>query len=144
VSELGESKLSKGPGSYHELNAHDTAFKLFSHLKKGDKVAITSRYNNEYTQAFVSAFKERGIQARVIEGGSAKQDFCFLTYAKKELVGSRGSTYVKWAGLLGNATKVRLYSLNPKDKNQPFGWSHPDLVQTFSSVYFDADPIQAS
>lgn len=120
-----------------ELDAKETAYDLFGHLKKGDKLAMTSRYNNELTQSYIAAFRERGIEARLVEGGNPGQDFCFLMHAKKELVGPEGSSFTRWAALLGNATSVTLYSMAPGKEEYDFGWKHPTLVNKFKYRHFN-------
>jgi hypothetical protein len=92
-----------------ELSANKTATELLGHLKRGDKVAMTSRYHNDETKLYVQALEARGLQVRVVTGQSGMQDFCFLVKAQKELVGNAISTYCKWAALLGDATIARLY-----------------------------------
>jgi hypothetical protein len=106
---------------FEELNPNRTANELFRNLKSGDKVAITSRFFSDPTvQTYVDALTSRGIQVRVIQGQTGVEDFCFLLSARKELVGCAVSTYAIWAGYLGNADKVRLYSLGTPAR-QPMG-----------------------
>jgi len=132
-----ETELGEVREKLAELDANNTAYKLFAHLQRGDKVAITTRYNNELAQSYVAAFQERGIEARIVSGGSATQDFCFLMHAKKELVGVAASTFLQWAGLLGNASVVRQYSVSPSMKDYQVPWTNPKLLERFKFVYIE-------
>ncbi|CAJ1959409.1 unnamed protein product [Cylindrotheca closterium] len=116
-------------GTLQEATPNQTAFELFGHLGAGDKVAITSRFNNERLQLYVSAMRAREINVRVIEGQSGIQDFCFLTKARKELVGNFQSTFVFWAAILGNARKVLLYTVDNPSLKQRFGQTRRDRFQ---------------
>lgn len=75
----------------------------------GEKVAITTRFGGTHVKPYIQALERRGLQARVVEGQSGVQDFCFLLSAQKELVGTRKSTFVQWAAWLGGAKQVELY-----------------------------------
>jgi hypothetical protein len=136
---------------FHELDAYRTAHELFGHLQPGDKVAITSRFGDDPSvQPYVDALTNRSLQVRVITGQSGVEDFCFLLHAKKELVGMAESTYTLWAGYLGNATKVRLYSMDtPGRRNSHlfahrvfihYNWTHPALQE---KVFFELYHHQA-
>jgi hypothetical protein len=93
------------------MSANSTADELFSNLGPGDKVAIVSRFKNNL-QPYVTALEGKGLRVRVIEDQSAVQDFCFLQSVRKELVGAKMSTFVAWAGFLGNMERIRLYAVN--------------------------------
>jgi len=97
---------------FQELSPNRTASELFSHLQAGDKVAITSRFPNSVGD-YVTALKARGLVVRVIKEQPPLADFCFLLKAQKEIVGPAHSTFSTWAGMLGEAKKVRLYSVDP-------------------------------
>jgi hypothetical protein len=123
---------------FEELSPNKTAFELFGNLQAGDKVAITSRYDTHPSvQPYVDALTRRGIKVRVITGQSGVEDLCFLMHAQKELVGIAESTYATWAAHLGNAQKVRLYSIDsPSRRINPgfsqrlffhFNWTNPKL-----------------
>lgn len=96
---------------FEELNPNKTASELLSHLKKGDKVAITSRIASAVSE-YVSALKKKGLVVRVIEGQSGVEDFCFLLRAQKELIGIERSTFARWAAILGDAETARLYMVD--------------------------------
>lgn len=100
---------------FEELSPDKVANELLSNLKRGDKVAITSRFT-EHVLPYVNALEERGLVVRVVEGQTGLQDFCFLMRASRELIGVATSTYVTWAGLLGDAKRVRLYSVDSPDR----------------------------
>jgi hypothetical protein len=97
---------------FKELGPRQTANDLLGHLRRGDKVAVVSRFSNTETQGYLTAMQERGLHVRLIEGQTAMQDFCFLLSARKELVGIAISTYFYWAARLSKATKVITYSLD--------------------------------
>lgn len=110
---------------FEELSPNKTANELFRHLRKGDKVAITTRFGGKHVEPYVSALEERGLQVRVIHGQSAVEDLCFLMSAKKELVGTIKSSYVRWAAMLGDMERVELYDMqDPKRKTL----SHPNFT----------------
>jgi hypothetical protein len=120
-----------------DATPNQTAHALFGHLQVGDKVAITSRFDNALVQTQVHALQARGLEVRVVTGQSGIQDFCFLRQAQKELVGNVQSTFVLWAALLGTSRNVRLYTLDSPDLRQRYGptvkdrfqyeWTHSDL-----------------
>jgi hypothetical protein len=103
-----EEQFARG---YQELSPNRTAHELFGHLQAGDKIAMTTRFHNDISRSYVSAFVERGLQVRVVTNQTGTQDFCFLLKARKELVGVATSTFVRWAGYLGDTSRVRLYSV---------------------------------
>ena len=132
---------------FTEIGPNRTANELFAHLKTGDKVAITSRFEDGL-QPYVDALARRGIQARVVSGQSGVEDFCFLLHAKKELVGVTKSTFFAWAALLGNATVIRAYQANaipgPGGKGgslgkRPYFWKLPELAKRFRYHVFDVN-----
>jgi hypothetical protein len=96
---------------FEEPDPNMTAKELFADYKPGDKVAIISRFDTHMDE-YIRALKDiRGIDARYIQNQTGNQDFCFLLKAQKEIIGSRRSTFVSWAGFLGDAKRVRLCSL---------------------------------
>lgn len=95
-----------------ELHPTQTANQLFGHLHAGDQVAITTRTINDDTQQYRTALEQKGLSVRIITNQTGVQDFCFLSKTKNHLVGTTRSTFVFWAGLLGNASSVTLYSLD--------------------------------
>ena len=129
--------LSQSRG-FEETTPNQTATLLFGHLKPGDKVAITTRFqDNAHTQAQVRALEARGLKVRVIAGQSDMQDFCFLSLAQKEFIGNARSTYAIWAAILGNMQVARLYTLDSMGLRQQYGvhvhkhlsyeWTNPKL-----------------
>mmetsp|Transcript_46526 Transcript_46526/g.55954 ORF Transcript_46526/g.55954 Transcript_46526/m.55954 type:complete len:394 (+) Transcript_46526:154-1335(+) len=105
---------------FEELSPNKTALELFSHLKAGDKIAITSRMNDKVGD-YVKSLTARGLVVRVIKGQSPLEDFCFLLKAQKELVGPSKSTFAAWAGVLGDAEIVRLYSIDSTHTRKNMG-----------------------
>ena len=97
---------------FEELSPRKISDDLLENLSDGDKVAITSRFINDAVDKIVDALHARDIQVRVVTNQSAEEDFCFLKMAKKELVGMAKSTYVQWAGILGDADLVRMYMVD--------------------------------
>jgi hypothetical protein len=123
---------------FEETTPNQTATLLFGHLQPGDKVAMTTRFqDNDFTQAQVKALEARGLKVRVIAGQNAMQDFCFLSMAQKEFVGNVRSTYAIWAAILGNMQVARLYTLDSSGLRQRYGvdfqkhlsyeWTNPKL-----------------
>lgn len=115
---------------FEELSPNKTASDLFGHLNPGDKIAIVTRFGGKHAQPYVSALEARGLKVRLMVGQSAVEDFCFLMTAKKELVGTYKSTYVKWAALLGNMNRAELYDLRyPERKSRSSNLSHPNFTE---------------
>ena len=64
---------------FEELNPNATARELFGHLRKEDRIAITTRAQSAAAaQPYVDALAQRNVTARVITGQEDVQDFCFL------------------------------------------------------------------
>jgi len=97
---------------FEELSPRKISEELLRDLTAGDRVAITSRFVNKAVEDIVDSLSARGIKVRVVNGQSPEEDFCFLSRAEKELVGFAMSSYVRWAGILGNAALVRMYSVD--------------------------------
>ncbi len=131
---------------FQELGPNETANELFRNLQAGDKLAMTSRFiSHPSVQPYVDAFTARGIQVRLIQGQSGVEDFCFLLSAKKELVGIAESSFTSWAGYLGDAERVRLYSIDSPARRgnfsrfqhrvySHFNWTNPKLT---AKVFFE-------
>jgi hypothetical protein len=118
---------------FEELSARKISDELLFDLKAGDKVAITSRFVNKAVEDVVDMLSARGVIVRTVSGQSPEEDFCFLMKAAKEIVGTAKSTYVKWAGILGNATLVRMYSVDSPatrriSQNFTMPYTNPILV----------------
>ena len=132
---------------FEELNPNATARELFGHLRKEDRIAITTRAQSAAAaQPYVDALAQRNVTARVITGQEDVQDFCFLQQTQRELAGSSASTFVFWAGVLSNfSTPVRLYSINSTSTRAVRGdrwhlyynWTHPNLKDRFSFPAFE-------
>ena len=137
---------------FEELSANKTAKELFANHKPGEKVAIISRFGDkvdEYIQAMESI---RGLKVRYIENQTGNEDFCFLVKAQKEIIGTYMSSFSWWAGVLGDAKKVRSYTVDSKDtrdrgvvnltqnlKNANISYSPPELKEKFSFEFYEAD-----
>ena len=93
---------------WSEQGPNQTAYELLGHLKAGEKVAITTRFNSPEVHEYVQAMEGRGLIVRVITGLSDVEDFCFLSKAKRGLAGSYKSSFFKWAAFLGQAERVQL------------------------------------
>ena len=122
---------------FEELSPYQTAHELFGHLQAGDRIAMTTRWHNPLSQAYVDAMTARGLVVRVVTNQTGVQDFCFLTSAQKELVGVAKSTYVRWAAYLGNATRARLYAVVHNHDNHSTGDKNSSSAttnETFSST----------
>jgi hypothetical protein len=127
---------------FEELSPNQTVIKLLGSgdstetTTKEKKIVMTTRRYNEDAQAYLDAFSQSGWSARIVENQTGTQDFCFLKRAQGALVGMSRSTYVLWAGLLGNASSVKLYSINSTETRAALGdesvsigyrWKTPDL-----------------
>lgn len=132
---IRESGRLRHRAGYEELAPEQVANELFAHLNPGDKVAIASRFSDDFrTQMIVDALEKRQLRVRVTEPRSGVADFCFLLYAQKELVGTAKSSFFIWAGLLGNATRVRPYTAMISNGNSTFNsynYTHSDLKYRF-------------
>ena len=97
---------------FEELGPQQMAEELFTNHQPGDKVAIISRFSDGL-DTYVQALEDvRKLKVRIIKGQVGIQDFCFLMRAKSEIIGVGPSTYATWAGILGDAQRVRLYSVD--------------------------------
>jgi hypothetical protein len=143
-------KVAYGRG-YEELSPNKAAKEL---LKGSAKVAITTRFaNHSNALAYVDALQSHGIQARITTNGHTPvEDFCFLKRAD-QLVGQSQSTFLQWAGLLGNASRVRMYAVeSPQTSLQrkggqvsflPFNWTHPILKDRIRYEMYDSEEMEA-
>ena len=135
---------------FTEIGPNRTANSLFRHLGAGDRVAITSRFQDGL-QPYIDALERRGIQTRAVTGQSGMEDFCFLLHAKKEIVGVTKSTFFAWAALLGNATTIRAYQANaipgPNGKGgsigqRPYRWKRAELAGRFRYHIYDVNTTE--
>jgi hypothetical protein len=119
---------------FEEMGPNQTARDLFGHLQAGEKLAIISRFDRSaFEDQLMESLEHRGVQVRFITGQSGVQDFCFLMNVKKEMVGSGISTYFLWAGILGNASKVRSYFLNTPEQQRLLGGDFLRLAYVFKT-----------
>ena len=113
-----EESLSKTRSmGREELSPNKVSHELFSHLGKGDRLALLSRYNESslLVQGHLTALRTKGVDVEFIHQ-SPEQDFCYLRHAQKELAGLGYSTFVRFAGFLTKyQPKVRLYCLDSPD-----------------------------
>jgi hypothetical protein len=81
-----------------------------------------------------------------VNGQSPEEDFCFLLKVEKELVGFAKSSYVRWAGILGNASLERMYSVDSPatrriSQNLTLSYTNPLLsrirYETYNSEEMD-------
>lgn len=114
----------KGEGwGFEELSPQQVASDLFANHQPGDKVAIISRFS-QGLQGYQEALEAKGLKVRILEDQSGIQDFCFLLRAQYQIIGVATSTYSTFAGILGDAKKVRLYSVDSaarRDDSRRFG-----------------------
>ena len=109
---LSTSSLGKGKHKEKESNKK---------RRPRPRVAITTRIPNSIAKEYVNELEKRGYKTRLItdhrsnnneEDNGDVNDFCFLTKTNNGLVGHARSTFVLWAGILGNASTVRLYNVD--------------------------------
>jgi hypothetical protein len=63
-------------------------------------------------------------------------------HAQKELVGTARSSFLMWAGLLGNATRVRPYTVMMPDGNSRvhhYNFTNPELKSRFLFERYNAN-----
>lgn len=126
----GELQDSAQHLGYIELSPNQTANELFHDLSPGDKVAMISRFKNGLTQQYVDAMERQGLQVRLISDQSPVEDFCFLKNSKKEMAGTKISTFFIWAAYLGYSTMVRSYFVEANKgagKKPHYEWNDPSL-----------------
>lgn len=99
------------------------------------KVAITSRIHDPTAQAYVDYFStHHGWSTRMVHHSKDTQDFCFLQHAHCHLIGGIRSTFVLWAGLLGNASMVTLYSIHSNETLRALGESQVFFKYSFQTA----------
>jgi len=125
-----------------DVSPNQTANVLLQHLQPGDKVAITTRFNNEYLNQQVQALQAKGLQVRVIAGQSGVEDFCFLLRSQKEVVGNYQSSFALWGGMLGDAKAVRFYTIESAKLRSRNGFSDDTILRRF--LYKWRHPILSS
>jgi hypothetical protein len=113
---------------FQELSPNQTAQEVFKGLPRGSPVRITTRIYNQKARDYALALNETGMNASLVTDQTGVQDFCFLKNTQKELVGSARSTYVLWAALLGNVSRVRLYHVD----NWGLRQHHPNYWERFT------------
>jgi hypothetical protein len=99
---------------FQEMEPNQVAYELFQpyHYNKSIPIALVSKHIN-HSQPYEIALRHVGFtNIRLISGHNGMEDFCFLMRTQYHLIGMRMSTYASWAGILSNATKVRLYAMD--------------------------------
>ena len=128
-------------GGFAELNPDRTANELFHDLQPGDRVAITTRFNNNLTQEYVRAFEARNVTARVVLDQEAYQDFCFLKRAQRQLAAPAMSTFAIFAGMLANNRSLPVHKYAMRFKGWPkrydINWTHPELRERMKFHLYD-------
>lgn len=89
---FGEHLWDKG---FHEMGPNQTASELMNDFPMGSKITMVMRHSEdtEKVESFRQALSARGLSLRFVEGQSSTEDFCFLKKARKELIGTRISTF---------------------------------------------------
>ena len=98
---------------FAELSPNQAASELFQHLHTNDNVAITTRFPYDETvlnyKYVLEHNDERQLKVRIKQNSTNDvQDFCFQMLTTKELVGSKMSTFVKWAGFLAPSPNLNV------------------------------------
>ena len=93
---------------FEEMSSHLLAHHVLGHLKEGDELAITGRNlardserNDTESYQLVQELRGRNLTLRFAPGNDPMADFCFLTKARKELIGTSKSTYLELASYIG-------------------------------------------
>ena len=139
LQEMPRKGLQKG---YEELGPQQVAAQVLGHLQPGAKVAIVTRFpDSPQAQEYVDALQHRGLSVRLLQNQTALQAFCFLLSAQQEIVGLARSTFFFWAGILGQAARVRAVSVDSPSKRQSgtplfdaYNWTNPELQRR---VFFE-------
>ena len=150
-------KLSRRKSlGFEELDPKRIAYELFGNLNAGDKIAIAGRNipqdfkkNNTDVYRLVQELEGRNLTVRFAPGNSPMEDFCFLKRAKKELVGTYKSSFVKLASYLGGPsiklTRLYQYTTFQSSKSdsgltehlKQFGnWTHPELLSRIKFEFY--------
>ena len=119
---------------FQELGPNQTAIDLFGNYKAGDKVAIVTRFGDDKdANSLADKLRGIGLTVRLIAGNSGEQDFCFLKNTKKEIIGTYKSTFLFWAGILGETEKVHVYTMeNPRNvQGYPKSFQSQSLNERF-------------
>jgi len=58
---------------------------------------------------------------------SEQARFCFFSKTFREIIGIHTSPFVQWAGIMGDAKKVRLYRLHPYTPDLLVPYEHAEL-----------------
>lgn len=132
-----ELQLWKDLG-YWEAGPKRVSLDLLQHINRGQSVAITTRWPR-FAEPYAKVLRERGVEARVVEGQSGVQDFCFLLRTRREIVGVEESTYFRWASFLGNASRIHMYTVasisnRPAREFRKQQWENPRMASRFTHV----------
>lgn len=134
IAEMPKRGMGLG---FEELDSIRTATELFAEHEPGENVAIISRMNTNI-QKYIDVLEMKGLKVRYITGQTGNEDFCFLAKASKEIIGTTRSTYAYWAGIIGDAKKVRLYSIDTPQTRRAgkhyysYNYTNPELKERFS------------
>mmetsp|Transcript_1291 Transcript_1291/g.2730 ORF Transcript_1291/g.2730 Transcript_1291/m.2730 type:complete len:433 (+) Transcript_1291:114-1412(+) len=123
---------------FEELSPMKVANELFHNTNRGENITILSRFSDHNVKPYKDALDAVGFQTRVLSGQEGVEDFCYLMSATKEIVGTEQSSFFKFAAVLGNATKARLYFVESPDTKEKllsrfrgsgfdYQWKHPLL-----------------
>ena len=131
---------------FEELSPNKTVKELLKNHLQGDKIAVLSRFPS-FGQLYVDQMILSGLDARLVETSNGEQSFCFLMSGQTEIIGSTKSTYMTWASYLGNASKVRLYSLRSPERVALYGgnasveynFTHPILGRKISFESYSSE-----
>ncbi len=108
-----ESQEVSNMYGFHDLDVYQAAHELLGHLRVGDKVTITRRFEEKDLANYTGILREHGLQARFVTGHTGPQGFCFLKCTTKGLYGDYFSTYFRTAALFSDTVKnVTFYNNN--------------------------------
>lgn len=101
---------------FHEMEPKQVANELFQpyYHNVSIPIALVSK-DLDVLDNYEKELRIKGFTTiRKVSGLNGMEDFCFLMKAKYHLIGMKMSTFASWAGILSNATKVRLYAMDSK------------------------------
>jgi hypothetical protein len=141
---------------YEELDPKRIAYELFENLNAGDKIAIAgrnilkdSKKKSWCIDRLLQELEGRNLTVGFAPGKGSVEDFCFLKRAKKELVGTYKSSFVKMASYLGGPsiklTRLYQYSTFQSSKSSSGltahlehlgNWTHPELLSRIKFEFY--------
>jgi hypothetical protein len=104
-----KAETNVGTGYFYEGSPDVVFNQLFGHLVEGDKVGITTRIHDNASEKYATAYREKGINARIVSNQTGIEDYCFLTRAQRETIGGVISTFGRWAMILSPAKSTTFY-----------------------------------